>query len=189
MLTVGCSKTEKTSPPAASESAKAAATTPPATPSPTPTPSAAKKAPDIKVEEGDGRHEDDDVLAQLVGIWRVDLGALAKDPTITKLADKDRAEALALMRQTFQPMAFEYAADGKLRIFLGSQVRAGTYRIDDSKDGGVSLTTVLGTGAGKIESKSTLTFVNGGLVVAEEGQTTLRLVRGIPAPPGAAPPQ
>ena len=93
------------------------------------------------------------------------------------------------MKQTFQSMAFEYAADGKLRIFLGNQVRTGTYRIDDTQDDMVSLTTILGAGANKIESKSKLTFVDGALVVTEEGQTTLRLVRGIPTPPGAPPPQ
>lgn len=190
-MALGCSKKESATATATVEAPpKTAAATPTApAPAPAPTPSVAKKAADVPVVEGDAQHEDDDVLAQLVGIWRVDLEELAKDPSITKLSDKERPEALALMRQTFQSMAFEYAADGKLRIFLGSQIRSGTYRVDGSDDDGVSLTTILGTGANKIESKTRIEFDGAAAVVTEEGQPTLRLLRGIPTPPGAVPPQ
>jgi len=196
-LVLGCSSPDKASE-AKTKTPEAKTKTSAAKPgTPTALPSAAKAAPpkaaqkpaEINVADGDSQHEDDDVLAQLVGIWRVDLDALAKDSSIAKLAEKDRPDALALMKQTFQSMAFEYAADGKMRVFMGSQVRSGTYRIDETTDDGVKITTVLGKGAAKIETKSKISFLGGTAVIEEEGQPTLRLLRGIPTPPGAQPPQ
>jgi len=155
---------------------------------PKPAPEATPQKPtETEVKGGDTRHEDDDVLAQLVGIWRVDLDALAQDPAITNLAEKERPEALALMRQTFQSMAFEYAADGKLRVFFGSQTRTGTYTVHGSQEDTVSVTTVLGSGANKIESKIKITFESGAALITQDGEPSLRLLRGIPSPPGASP--
>jgi hypothetical protein len=181
-LAAACSPSKKT--PAAPTKAPAAPA--PAADAPKPAAMASPNKPsETEVKGGDARHEDDDVLAQLVGIWRVDLDALAKDPAITNLPEKERPEALALMRQTFQSMAFEYAADGKLRVFLGSQTRTGTYTIDGSEEDAVSVTTVLGTGANKIESKIKITFSGTAALITQNGEPSLRLVRGIPAPPGA----
>ena len=183
-LAAACSPSKKT--PAAPTKAPAAPA--PAADAPKRAPEASPKKPsETEVKGGDARHEDDDVLAQLVGIWRVDLDALAKDPAITNLPEKERPEALALMRQTFQSMAFEYAADGKLRVFLGSQTRTGTYTIDGSEEDTVSVTTVLGAGANKIESKIKITFSGMAALITQDGEPSLRLVRGIPAPPGAPP--
>jgi len=128
--------------------------------------------------------ESEDAKTLMVGIWRLDLATLKDDPEISGLAETERAEALKIAKGMMANVAFEFAAKGKMAIFMGQSVRRGTYTVKKSEGNVLTLETSV-SGSGMAESDQiTLTVQEKAMtMVSEKSKRTFRLVRGTPAPP------
>ena len=96
-----------------------------------------KKAPEKTSKEDEDLAVDDqeDAESLVVGIWQVDVASLPPNEEIRKLPKEDQAPALKLYRDSMRNIAYEFAADGKLNIFLGGQSKqSGQYEIKKAKD-------------------------------------------------------
>ena len=92
----------------------------------------AKKKPK-KTDEGSKDVEvptREDAETLLVGIWRLDIKSIKADEAIRQLPKAEQFAALKLRRDSMRQVAYEFAADGKLNIFLGGESKqSGTYEI------------------------------------------------------------
>jgi hypothetical protein len=96
-----------------------------------------KKATKEDAKGGDDLAVDDqeDAESLIVGIWQVDVASIPPSDEIQKLPKEDQAPALKLYRDSMRNIAYEFAADGKLNIFLGGQSKqSGRYEIKKAKD-------------------------------------------------------
>ena len=89
----------------------------------------------------------EEVRDELVGIWRVQLSALADSPEIKALDEAQREQALKTAQQMVGNLAFEFTPDGKMNLYMGDKVRNGTYEVITAKGDVISLKTSHGSGA------------------------------------------
>lgn len=88
-----------------------------------------KKKADLETEDVEVPTEED-AETLLVGIWRLDIKSIQADDEIRQLPEAERAAALERRRESMRQVAYEFAADGKLNIFLGGESKqTGTYKI------------------------------------------------------------
>ena len=124
----------------------------------------------------------DEARDELVGIWRVRLSALAEDPELKKLDEVDREKALETAQQMVGNLAFEFTPDGKMNLYMGDKVRAGTYSILETTGDVITLKTSHGSGQdAEVENVEVVVADDTLKVTGEDGKQTLVLERG---PPG-----
>ena len=88
----------------------------------------AEKEDDLAIDD------QEDAESLLVGIWQVDVSSIPATAEILELPTEERAPALQNLRDTMRNVAYEFAADGKLNIFLGGQSKqTGSYEIKRAK--------------------------------------------------------
>ncbi len=135
-----------------------------------------KDEPAVKVDN------EDDARILLVGIWRLDVSSVAPDEEILALPKHEQGPALKDRRSNMRHVAYEFAEDGKLTIFLGGQnAQRGSYEI---KKGEKNHLDIEANTVGPIGSKThrwQVTVNEKALAIrSEKDGQTLRLFRGPP---------
>ena len=129
-----------------------------------------------------------DAEGLLVGIWKVDVSSIKADADMANMSEIERKSALEAKRQAMTQVAYEFAADEKLNIYLGGDsVQKGTYELKraekpDPKQ--PNLIFIEASTVGPIGSKTDKwqVFVssNSLKLVSLNGGESLRLFRGAP---------
>jgi len=143
-----------------------------------------KKAKEKKKDQDEDTVVDneEDARTLLVGIWRLDVTSVLPDKEILALPKHEQGPALKQRRSNMQHVAYEFAEDGKLAIFLGGRnAMRGSY---DIKKGEKNVLQIEASAVGPIGSKSyrwkvTVNAKTLALKDEKEGGT-LRLFRGPP---------
>ncbi|MEE2786149.1 MAG: hypothetical protein VX589_02350, partial [Myxococcota bacterium] len=132
----------------------------------------------------------EDAKVMLVGIWRIDLAALSEDPEVKNAPDGEKADALKLAQDMMKNVAFEFAVDNKIGLFMDGRVRRGTYAIQ--KAVGDTLTVDVKTGeAGDVQATTYEVKVRAESLELTDLATKVKrtLVRGAPPTPADTAPQ
>ena len=123
----------------------------------------------------------EEVRDELVGIWRVQLSAVADTSEIKALDEAQREQALKTAQQMVGNLAFEFTPDGKMNLYMGDKVRNGTYEVITAKGDVISLKTSHGSGA-EVETEEVEVVLGDGTlkVTGQDKKQTLVLERGAP---------
>lgn len=174
------------------ESAEASTTTGTASRKVTQPKKAKDKTTTEKADDGDGTDEPVDNQADaeglLVGIWKVDVSSVKTDEDMANLSEIERKSALEAKRQAMGQVAYEFAADEKLNIYLGGDsVQRGTYKLKRAEKPDPktpNLIFVEASTVGPIGSKTDKwqVFVssNSLKMISLNGGESIRLFRGAP---------
>ena len=126
----------------------------------------------------------------LIGIWRIDLDSLANDPEVKGAPEEEREDALRMAKSMMRNVAFEFAQDKTMNLFLSSHVRKGTYAVTQAKDNLLTIMTTTGASDSIQKTEYTVRVFAEALDLTDvKNQITRRLVRGAPPTPGEAPPK
>ncbi|MEE2757760.1 MAG: hypothetical protein VYA30_13980 [Myxococcota bacterium] len=72
----------------------------------------------------------DDAESLLVGIWKIDVNSIKPDDAIRKLSKVDQFAAMKAKKQAMAHVAYEFADDGRMNIYLGGDsAQRGTYAL------------------------------------------------------------
>ena len=124
----------------------------------------------------------------LVGIWRMDLERLQDAPEIRALPKEEREAAVSNAKRLMSSLAFEFAPDGKMKMFMGSQVKEGSFRVLKTEGNILHLETKTGRAPDLLVEKIQVVVGNDTLRIdnapEQEGKKDfVYLQRGAPGPP------
>ena len=131
----------------------------------------------------------DEAQIMLIGIWRIDLDSLANDPEVKGAPEEEREDALRMAKSMMRNVAFEFAQDKTMNLFLSSHVRKGTYAVTQAKDNLLTIDHDRGIGQHSKNRIHSPSFAEALELTDVKNQITRRLVRGAPPTPGEAPPK
>ncbi|MCB9525514.1 MAG: hypothetical protein H6702_19355 [Myxococcales bacterium] len=82
----------------------------------------------------------------LLGAWRLDQQALARDPEIAKLPPDAKAQAMVVLRGLMEGTRMQFGADGALQMTFGKRTQTGRYTIVGAQGAALTLETTTGEG-------------------------------------------
>ncbi|MBV71425.1 MAG: hypothetical protein CMH52_08740 [Myxococcales bacterium] len=150
-----------------------------------------EKQPDDKGDDKPDTPVDnqDDAESLLVGIWKIDVNSIKADDSIRKLSKVDQFAAMKAKKQAMAHVAYEFADDGRMNIYLGGDsAQRGTYtlKVAETPDPDrpnllfVEASTVGPIGSKTHRWKVTVNSKSLKLDSVDDGES-LRLFRGMPS--------
>ena len=145
-----------------------------------------EESPDDEPDSPVDNQEDAESL--LVGIWRIDANSIKPDDEIRKLSKVDQLAAMKAKKQAMSQVAYEFAEDGRMNIYLGGDsAQKGTYSLKVAENPDpkrpnllfVEASTVGPVGSKTNRWKVTVNSKSLKLDSIDDGES-LRLFRGMP---------